>query len=153
MARRLAAIGFAAVMASIGLVGDVWAHTPDEVDARLNRELHFRTVFGLATDRDFVRQLIRDSRSDTAYGVALTSAELIEMNRRVAIQDAMTGLEVYAEAQPGFAGHWIDQPAGGVITVAFKAEVRVCAQCSAAKQGAYARGRGRTFARLSRGAR
>jgi hypothetical protein len=121
MAYRLAAIGLAAVMASIGLVGDAWAYSQDEAERRLTNELRFRAAFGLATDGGFVRQLIRDSGSDTAYGVAMTPPERIEMDRRVAMQDAMTALEVYAEAQPGFAGHWIDQQAGGVITVAFTA--------------------------------
>jgi hypothetical protein len=122
MARRLAAIGVAALMACIGLVGDAGATTEEQVDTRLTSELRFRTSFGLAADRDSVRKLIVDSRGDTPYGVALSSAELAEMDRRVAMQDAMRGLELYAEAQPGFAGHWIDQPGGGVITVAFASE-------------------------------
>ena len=55
---------------------------------------------------------------DGNFPVALTPAERAEMERRIALEKQMTPLEELAASLPGFAGHWIDQPGGGVIKVA-----------------------------------
>jgi len=53
------------------------------------------------------------------FPVPLTPGEFAEMTRRIAMEDQMTALEVASQDLPGFAGHWIDQRAGGVIRIAF----------------------------------
>src|SRR5688572_11039851 len=55
---------------------------------------------------------------DGSFPVALTGPERAEMQRRIAMEAQMAPLERHAQSLPGFAGHWIDQPAGGVIKVA-----------------------------------
>lgn len=47
------------------------------------------------------------------------------MDRRIAMEDQMAALEEYARAQPSYGGHWIDQPAGGIIVVAFAGDANV----------------------------
>lgn len=44
---------------------------------------------------------------------------MAEMDRRISMESQMIPLEEYSEKQPGFAGHWIGQPTGGIIKVAF----------------------------------
>lgn len=51
------------------------------------------------------------------WGVRLSDAELVEMDRRIAMETAMPPLARAAEDLPGYAGHWIDQAAGGEIVV------------------------------------
>jgi hypothetical protein len=87
---------------------------------KLEDELRFRRDFGLSTDLGLVRALMADPTAyDGGYGVALMPAELADLQRRLAIEEQMNPLEEHAQAQPSFAGLWIDQRAGGVITVAF----------------------------------
>ena len=94
--------------------------TDDPAATRLANELRFRRDFGLVSDVSYVKQLMADPAAyNGEYPVALTVAEREEMDRRIAMEDEMVELEVYARAQPTYGGHWIDQPAGGNIVVAF----------------------------------
>ena len=88
-------------------------------DQKLQDELRFRRDFGLTTDLAEVRALMADPAAYTTYPVALTPEERAEMERRLAMETQMNPLEEAAEKMPNFAGHWIDQPAGGIIVVAF----------------------------------
>lgn len=88
-------------------------------DQKLQDELRFRRDFGLTTDLATVRQLMADPTAYTTYPVALTPEESAEMERRLAMEVEMNPLEEAAAKMPAFAGHWIDQRAGGVIVVAF----------------------------------
>ncbi|HYN50794.1 MAG TPA: hypothetical protein VES62_07695 [Thermoleophilaceae bacterium] len=95
------------------------------IDETLQDELRFRHDFGLMTDVAAVRELMADPTADTTYGAALTVGETREMDRRVAMESQMTPLEEAAEKLPGFAGHWIDQPAGGILMVAFTGDASI----------------------------
>lgn len=87
---------------------------------QLQTELNFRSNFGLNTDVAFVTQLMADpSAYDGSYGVALTPDELIDLQRRLEIQNQTGPVKEYAAAQPTFAGSWRDQQRGGVFVVAF----------------------------------
>lgn len=93
--------------------------TPDLAE-RLQIELNFRRDFGLSADLAFVTQLMADpSAYDGMYGVALTPAELADLQRRLEIQNQTGPVKDYAEGQPTFAGLWRDQQRGGALTVAF----------------------------------
>lgn len=85
---------------------------------RLQAAIRFRQDFGFRSDVAYVRELIANATT-SASPMVLTASEQAEMDRRRAMQTQMEPLESAAEAMPGFAGHWIDQPAGRVITVAF----------------------------------
>lgn len=88
-------------------------------DDRFAVEMKFRQDFGLNSDPAAVMALMSDRTAyDENFPVALTPAERTEMERRIAMEAQMAPLEAVAEMLPGFAGHWIDQPAGGVIKVA-----------------------------------
>jgi hypothetical protein len=100
-------------------VGTVSADPPEVDPSRLADELKFRHDFGLATDPAFVAELIASPGSDSRWGVSLTPAEHDEMDRRAELESKMRGMELRAEGMANFAGHWIDQERGGVVTVAF----------------------------------
>jgi hypothetical protein len=89
--------------------------------SQLNEELRFRRQLGFTTDVDRVAQLMSERANYQDYAVALTDAERAEIDRRVQVQAQMRPLDAFVRGLPGYAGHWIDQPAGGVITVAFTA--------------------------------
>jgi hypothetical protein len=98
----------------------------DEDPAAIADGLQFRHNFGLSTDPEMVEQTTADpDNAPDQYPVALTSSERAEMDRRIAMEDEMGALELYAEGQRSFAGHWIDQPAGGIITVAFAGDADI----------------------------
>jgi hypothetical protein len=111
------------VSVAVGAVsgGEVRADTPVTATAgqNLQDELRFRRDFGLNTDEGTVRALMAQPSAYTTYPVALTPDERAEMDRRIAMESQMTPLEDASERMPAFAGHWIDQPAGGIIVVAF----------------------------------
>lgn len=117
MSRRLVAI-CAAIVLIVGPVGDVRA-VDGEFDLRLQEELRFRGDFGLNSDPAFVTQLMSDPAAyDGGYGAALTPDELADLQRRLAMEDAAIPLLDHARALPTYAGHWIDQRAGGVFKIA-----------------------------------
>lgn len=115
--RRATIVAFAIMLATApfsSLRAD--ANTVDP--ARLRAEMRFRQELGFRADEAFVREMI--AAMPVIEGpAALTPAEEAELNRRASMQEEMDALEKHAESLPAFAGHWIDQRAGGVITVAF----------------------------------
>jgi hypothetical protein len=115
--RLLIILAAASVLFATGPAAAGDGPVPD--DQKLQDELRFRRDFGLTTDLAEVRALMADPTAYTTYPVALTPEERAEMERRLAMEGQMTPLEEAAEKMPNFAGHWIDQPAGGVIVVAF----------------------------------
>jgi hypothetical protein len=115
--RRIAVIGM--MMTLVGANAQPASAAPPSVDPqRLGAELRFRLDFGFRSDQAYVQQLIASLGSEFD-GPVLTDSERAEMDRRQAMETEMEPLESAAEVMPGFAGHWIDQPAGGIITVAF----------------------------------
>lgn len=55
-----------------------------------------------------------EALSRQAFGVPLDEVEFAEMQRRQSMLEAQVDLGTRAEALDGFAGVFIDQPAGGV---------------------------------------
>lgn len=102
--------------ASLGVTSNDDADFSLEVGAALN----FRTTFGYSTDPELVRALERDPGADRKYSVALTADEMADMDRRMAIQNAMEPLVEYAHLFPDtFGGIHVDQAAGGVFYFSF----------------------------------
>lgn len=100
---------------TLGTTGSVLAVDPE----RLQEEIRFRLDFGLRADEAYVSQLISKQNAHGRWPVALSDLEAADLDRRAAMQDELGPLESAAEQLPRFAGHWIDQKAGGVVTVAF----------------------------------
>lgn len=118
--RRFTAVHFAIVFVLVGLLGSTEPAAAEQVDGqRLADEIRFRSDFGLRADEAYVRQLMADPKAYGRWDYALTDAEAAEMDRRYAMEGQMEPLEEVAESLPAFAGHWIDQRNGGIITVAF----------------------------------
>lgn len=119
MVRRLLLVWM--VFALVGAVGvQPTSAADDAATTELANELRFRRDFGLNAEAPYVKSVMADSSAySDRYPVALTPAERQEMDRRIAMEDEMAALEQYARAQPSYGGHWIDQPAGGTIVVAF----------------------------------
>lgn len=111
-------LGLVILFGSSGLAANAQAvsETPDE---GLASELKFRQDFGLNADPAAVRALMASPAAyDGNFPLALATAERAEMERRIAMEAQIGPLEQRAQGLPGFAGLWIDQPAGGIIRVA-----------------------------------
>jgi hypothetical protein len=109
------------VVATLGLFGE--AQTTRAVDpGELADELHFRENFGFTTDPRYVADLMASTQAHVRWGAFLSAEEEAEMDRRGELEGAIAPLEARAERLDGFAGHWIDQRDGGVVTVAFTEE-------------------------------
>ena len=119
--RRRAPVGYclpALVVATLGLFGE--PQTTRAVDpAALADELHFRQNFGFTTDQGYVADLMASAQGPGRWGAFLSADEDAEMDRRAELEGAIEPLEARSERLDGFAGHWIDQRAGGIVTVAF----------------------------------
>ncbi len=89
------------------------------------RDIEFRTTFGLATDAVAAGRAIQGRAASPNWGVALTDAEEADLARRVAVQDKVPALRSALEAEAGFGGLYIDQRAGGVVDVATTAASEV----------------------------
>lgn len=89
--------------------------TPAADDARVAEAVRFRSGFGLRADVAFVRETILDtlSYSTEPYGIPLSAAEIAEMLRRGAIQNAMDAALDVARTRPDFAGAYLDQQRRG----------------------------------------
>lgn len=78
--------------------------------------MRFRATFGLATDSSTLAAAGGDS--GFAYGIPLTPSERADLDRRVAVQDALGPLEAYIAANDeAFGGLWLDQAHGGALVV------------------------------------
>lgn len=90
-------------------------------DSRLlDSAISSRETFGYRSDRAFVRNL-QDSERDVGtakYGIPLTEDELVDFERRLAIQRIVyEGFDEAARERPDFAGRYIDHAAGGRVVV------------------------------------
>lgn len=124
---RRAAI-FAVLIGLIGQIiatGIVLGPTVDPVAARSDPELadalRFRTTFGFNASQAYVAASLVDKSAfpNLAYGVPLTAAEATEMDRRVALQDALTPASSFAAEQPDYAGVYVDQLQQGLPVFLF----------------------------------
>lgn len=82
----------------------------------LAREIQFRQSFGLDTSVAHVRAVQALGQSPN-WGVPLTAAEERDMARRGRVSDELGPLQNAVESETGFAGIYVDQPAGGVVHV------------------------------------
>ncbi len=122
MARRWMHILVAALLATAAVFPEAGSARAAGDPERLRVELRFRADFGLSTDEAFVTQLMSRPEAYSHWPVALTPQERAELDRRFAMEQQMSPMEEFAEQLTNFAGHWIDQPAGGIITLAFTAD-------------------------------
>lgn len=83
--------------------------------ATVDEAVRFRSTFGLRADDQFVRDTFASPLySSDAYGVPLSEAEQAELFRRARIETALdAGALEFAQAQPGYAGVYLDQQRDG----------------------------------------
>jgi hypothetical protein len=91
--------------------------------AELSAAIEDRAAFGLPSDPETIERIVlsgADAGSD-AWGMVLTAAELksLDLEGRVAFENAATDLIAHAESLPEFAGAYFDQKAGGQLTLQF----------------------------------
>jgi hypothetical protein len=96
------------------------AATP-ELDLATRAAVQFRTSFGLRADLEFIRTVAKDRAASNEFGVPLLPAEVADLHRRGANADRVVPIvQRYAAEHPAaYAGLWIDQEHGGIVTVAF----------------------------------
>jgi hypothetical protein len=93
--------------------------------AELNA-IRYRTEFGLRADLAYIRAVAANPlASSVEFGIPLLPAELAELNSRAASVDAIKEIVIaYTEAHPDeFAGIYIDQEHGGLLTTMWTANV------------------------------
>lgn len=88
-------------------------------DPDLDRAIAFRESVGLRSDRPWVQTLVASSARSQRFGVALTPAEEADLDSRIDMQDRLDPLARALDAEPDFGGMYVDQKAGGVVTVSF----------------------------------
>jgi hypothetical protein len=83
--------------------------------------VQIRTSYGLPSDLEHIRKVVLDPTATTEFGTPMLQAEISEIFARSERADAIIpDIQTYtANNRPVFGGLWIDQPAGGVVTVSF----------------------------------
>lgn len=115
----------AVVVLTIGSAHPAMA-APEVDSLALSAAIQFRTAFGLTTESTTVAQLEVDPSADRTYSVALSADEVEEMDRRMAMQEAITPMVEYGRSQGDtFGGLWVDQAAGGVIHFSFTSNLEM----------------------------
>lgn len=86
---------------------------------QVTRQVQFRTTFGLQADPVFVEaQMAATTNASSAqYGVALTDSELADIQHRFQVVPEISDLFTKASEEPGFAGAYVDQKAGGTVVL------------------------------------
>lgn len=96
-------------------------YTPPTRDERLGDATSFRQNFGLNAETTYVNATLDDptlADSEELYGVPLTSAELTELDTRIAMADEVGTIEDYAlDYASEYADLYTDQAGGGLIYV------------------------------------
>lgn len=89
--------------------------------AELERAREFRSFHGFRSTTDTLIRAAGDEAAfpDRTWGVALTSDEATEMQRRIALMERAAVLVEPLSSDVGWAGWWIDQQAGGVPVFQF----------------------------------
>lgn len=78
-----------------------------------------RAEFGLRSDLGYIRIIEREpGTSNRDLGTSLTPAESADIAGRRILSTWAGIVDATGERQPGYAGEWIDQRAGGVLRVA-----------------------------------
>lgn len=83
--------------------------------------VQIRASWGLRRDLAFINQVAHDPTATSEFGTPLLPAEVAEINHRSEAADAIVPIvQGYASANVAvFGGIWIDQAAGGVVTLSF----------------------------------
>jgi hypothetical protein len=90
----------------------------------LGKALEYRRTFGYPTDLAFVTSLELNPAASRTYSVALSPEETADMDRRMAIQEALVPVAEYGRSRPDvFGGMYVDQAHGGVVYVDFTADI------------------------------
>jgi hypothetical protein len=78
-----------------------------------------RAEFGLRSDLGYIRSIEHEpGTSSQDLGTPLTPAESANINGRRTLSTSAGIVDAAGERQPGYAGEWIDQKAGGILRVA-----------------------------------
>ncbi len=84
----------------------------------LRRATSFRTSLGLRSDAGSVAAVESNPSASRKYGVALLPDEQSDIDERVAMDGKIPSVIDAVRDEPGFAGAYIDQAAGGVLDLA-----------------------------------
>jgi hypothetical protein len=91
------------------------------LDQATANAIQFRLGNGLRADLDYVRLVMADPTATSEFGTPLLPAEVRELFARNERADAIIPVvnEYAAANRAVFGGAWIDQAAGGLVTVSF----------------------------------
>lgn len=82
--------------------------------------MQLRAQFGFESDLAYVRTVAqRPDATQADFGVPLTPAEAVDMQRRGLVGAQIVGIDSTEADDSTYAGAWLDQQAGGVLNLAF----------------------------------
>lgn len=113
MSRRLCVWLIAVLLVEFALPASAVAASPNTVA----NATAFRISVGLRSDTSWVQYAEGDPSLSRKYGHALTAAEVSDLDNRERVQIGLGPVATFLETQPDFAGLYMDQHAGGVVTV------------------------------------
>ena len=100
-------------------------------------EVALRRALGLRTDPVYIASVHADpATSSNELGIPLTKTEATEIAKRGSLQDPISDYKQSFETREGFAGFYVDQPAGGVLVIMVTAAGRASADTWAASRPA-----------------
>jgi hypothetical protein len=108
--------------------GGVLSSAPADVDRRVQADVSFRQLVGMAADGAFVRGLIQrfiqgDLSTELVVGTVVTSQEATELRARLKLQDDVSSVISYGLAHPeSYGGLYLD-PKAGVAYVLFTGDL------------------------------
>ena len=120
--RRLILVVVGLVAVAGPVPGPGGASAASTFDFPASEAIRIRSELGLRSTSDHVARSLIDPSSFPVtdfYGMPLTSDEAAELRRRIAVQQSTTDARVWAASQPGWAGVYTDQRAGGVPVFMF----------------------------------
>lgn len=106
--------------ALLGMTRPATASGTDSIDGggvEFAEAVRIRAELGLRADEPYVTRSLTDHQAfpvQNFNGVPLSVAEARELERRMALQEDASAAREWASLQPGYAGGYVDQLAGGV---------------------------------------
>jgi hypothetical protein len=112
---RVLGVGVAVVLLSLIFLGTATGESKPISENDLSQAIAFRTQFGLDADPSFAQTVASNPEASSALGIPLLPEEIADLDARDAAVAAIGPLIGLLEADPTYAGIYVDQSKGGPI--------------------------------------
>jgi hypothetical protein len=137
---RVLGVGVAVVLLSLIFLGTATGESKPISENDLSQAIAFRTQFGLDADPSFAQTVASNPEASSALGIPLLPEEIADLDARDAAVAAIGPLIGLLEADPTYAGIYVDQSKGGrfVVSTTGSGKAAAAAIASALPKGATA---------------